>query len=207
MRPSILAVLLGLSFASTASATTVSFSFNCIAGDGGGECAIPLDQLSLDVTDLGGGEVSFTITNNDGEPSFVAGVYFEDEADVLDDLASVQDGSGVDFQEGGAPPDLPSGTVEGFDADWAVTARPPAHSNGAQPGESVTIVFELESGVSFDDLIDAMESGDLRVGVHAPAFDNRGNKSFLASAEAVVPEPGALALLLAGLGAFALRRR
>jgi hypothetical protein len=207
VRLSILAVLFALLTASAASATTVSFSFNCIAGDGGGECAIPLDQLSLEVTDLGGGEVSFTITNNDGEPSFVAGVYFEDEADVLDELASVLDGSGVDFQEGGSPPDLPSGTVEGFDADWAVTARPPSHSNGARPGESVTIVFELESGVSFDDLIDAMESGELRVGVHAPAFDNRGNKSFLASAEAVVPEPSALAMLLAGLGAFALRRR
>ena len=207
MRLSILAVLFMLLGASAASATTVSFSFNCIAGDGGGECAIPLDQLSLEVTDLGGGEVSFTITNNDGEPSFVAGVYFEDEADVLDDLASVLDGSGVDFQEGGAPPNLPSGNVEDFDADWAVTARSPAHSNGAQSGESVTIVFELESGVSFDDLIEAMESGELRVGVHAPAFDNRGNKSFLAGTEAVVPEPGALALLLAGLGAFALRRR
>jgi hypothetical protein len=207
VRLSLFAVLFTLLCASAASATTVSFSFSCIAGDGGGECAIPIDQLSLDVTDLGGGEVSFTITNNDGEPSFVAGVYFEDEADVLDDLASVVDGSGVDFEEGGAPPDLPSGTVEGFDADWAVTAQSPAHNNGAQPGESVTIVFELESGVSFDDLIEAMTSGDLRVGVHAPAFDDRGNKSFLANTEAVVPEPGALALLLAGLGAFALRRR
>lgn len=193
-----LAFALGLSGASAASATT--FSFHCISGDGGGACAIPIEELSLEVTDLGGGEISFTFHNDNGDPSSIVSIYFDDDLDLLA-CPEIDDGNGVDYAKGGSPGNLPSGNVEDFHADRVFSAANPQKANGVGPGESVTIRFTA----SFPDVVEALESGELRVGLHAPGFGNHGNKSFVNDVQGV-PEPGLLALLALGAGALALRR-
>ncbi len=203
LRLLLLASLFWLSTALAAEATTLSF--HCIAGDGGGPCAIPVEELSLEVADLGAGTVSFTLHNDDGEPSSIEALYFDDEAGALGSLVSVLDGSGVDFHAGGSPNDLPSGNVEDFFAERVFTAKNPQKRHGVNPGEHLTIVFRLATGSSFAELLEALDDGGLRVGVHVPAFDNRGNKSFVNDALAV-PEPAGLALLIAGLVGLAVRR-
>jgi len=202
-----LALCVGLLAASSASATT--FSFHCLSGDGGGECAIPAEELWVDVDDLGGGEISFTLHTESSVRSSIAELYFDDAAGLLASLVAVIDGPGVDFEIGASPGNLPSGTVEGFDADWAFGAEHPKPRHGVGPGEELTVVFSLVEGTSFSDLIAAMEAGAVRVGLHAPPFGNHGNKSFVTGARVPVPtpEPGTLALLAVALAAAVVRSR
>lgn len=209
LRLSSLSFCLALFAAGPAAAT--SFSFHCISGDGGGECAIPGDQLWVEVEDLGLGEVSFTFHNeSDVRTPPIGALYFEDEAGLLASFVSVIDGDGVDFEAGGSPGDLPSGTVEGFETDWIFAAENPKPRNGVGPGEEVTIVFTLADGTSFADLIAAMEAGSVRVGLHAPPFGDHGNKSFVTGGDGPsipTPEPGTLALLACALaGGLAARK-
>lgn len=205
-----LALCLGLCAAAPAAAT--SFSFHCISGDGGGACAIPADQLWVDVEAQGEDQIAFTFHNESESRSPIGVLYFEDENGLLASLVSVIDGDGVDFEAGGSPRELPSGTVEGFETDWIFAARSPKPRNGVAPGEEVTIVFALAEGASFADLVAAMEAGTLRVGLHAPPFGDHGNKSFVTGGNGPsvpAPEPGTLALLACALaaGLVAHRRR
>jgi hypothetical protein len=204
-------VSLGLFVAGPAAATT--FSFHCISGDGGGACAIPIGELWVDVSDdgLADGQVAFTFHNESlvHHPP-IGALYFEDTAGLLAGYVSVIDGDGVDFEPGGSPRDLPSGTVEGFTADWIFSAENPKPRHGVGPGEEVTIVFALADGVSYADLIAAMQAGGVRVGLHAPPFGDHGNKSFVTGGDdpsIPTPEPGAWALLACALATGLAARR
>ncbi len=191
-----LAFALSGSGATAASATT--FSFHCISGGGAGASAIPVEELSLEVTDLGGGETSFRFRNDD--LASIVSIYFDDDLDLLSD-PEIDDGNGAEYAEGGSPGNLPSGNVEDFHADQVFSAANPQKKNGVGPGESVTIRFTA----SFADVLEALENGELRVGLHAPGFRNHGNKSFVNDVHGL-PEPGLLALLALGAGALARRR-
>jgi len=199
VRLALLALPLLLAAATSASATT--FSFDCITGSGSStDCGIGEDQLSVEVSaGPGAGQVSFTLRNDGSEAITAAELYFDDDANVLASLVSVTDGSGVDFEDGEEPPDLPGGNSESFDADFLATAENPAPHNGVNPGEEVTVTFSLLSGNSLADVLDALESGELRLGVHAIAFEDGKSKSFINDPDGV-PEPGTLALLALGVG-------
>ena len=91
--------------------------------------------------------------------------------------------------------------VPPFVATFSVGANSPAPTNGVNPGDSLTVTFNLASGQTFANAIQAMNSGALRVGVHVTSFASGGSESF------VVPEPGTLALVVGGLLSLALARR
>ncbi len=204
LRPAALSLFVLLSSASAATAT--AFSFGCITGSGSStNCGIGEAQLSLDVTAAGPGQVAFQLTNTGGEDLSAAQLYFDDDLGLLASLVSVVDGSGVDFEDGGTPADLPGGNHEDFEADYVVSAENPAPFAGVNPGESVTVVFAIAAGRTLADVIAALESEDLRVGVHGIAFEQGKSKSFI-NGPVGVPEPATLGLLLAaGLG-LVLRR-
>ena len=78
--------------------------------------------LGLSVSDLGGGQISMTITNNSASAFFVRNVYFDDNAGVLGGMTGMSGTGGVQFGVGGNPADLPGGTDVGFESDFNVTA-------------------------------------------------------------------------------------
>jgi len=55
-----------------------------------------------------------------------------------------------------------------------------------------------------DDVLDWLQSGELRVGLHVINFDSGGSESFV---NEPVPEPGSLGLLCLSIGGLALLRR
>lgn len=203
----------GLLFAPSAQA--VPLDFFCITNNIAGDCAIGEAQLGVDVTDAGGGLVSFEFTNTGAAASSIEQVFFDDG--VLDAFDSIVNGPGVAFSEDGSPGNLPSGenVNPDFETTFSASADPPPSSNGVNPGEFVEIIFSLDPGAVFNDVLADLTSGDLRIGLHVIAFASDGSESFVNNPPnggggpppPGVPEPAGLLLFAAGLGAVELWRR
>jgi hypothetical protein len=185
------------------SASATSFGFSCITNNNAGDCSIGQSQLKVDVTSVMGMGVQFELTNSGPAQSTIAGVYWDDQSSLLASIASISN-MGVSFSANGSPPDLPGGNSinPAFSADFRVNANAPPPMNGVNPGDTLDVVFNLASGVSVSDVIAALDSGALRVGVHVINFASGGSESLV-----TVPEPGSLLLLGAGVAWLARRGR
>ena len=196
LRPLFLALAVGLLSAGPASATSVSFS--CLSNSS--QCEIGEAQLSVVVSSLAAGQVSFLLRNQGSESLTASQVFFdEDTGLLLGDLLSVLDGTGVAFVEGGNPDNLKGGKKIGFDADAFASATKPSKENGVDPGEQVLITFALAGTHTLEDVLAALEDESLRIGVNA-------KKAYITTATGV-PEPGALWLLALGVAAWGAKRR
>lgn len=189
-----------------APSAAVSYGFGCITSNTPGDCTIAEAQILVDVTDEGGGDVRFTFTNVGADASSIEGIYFDDGS--LLGISSIVNGPGVSFTGGSAsPPNLPAAnlasppfvTTSGFLAD----SDPPTSGNGVQPGEFVAIIFDLQGGQTFADVISELDAATLRVGIHVIAFASGGSESLVN----VVPEPALGALLLVGIAVACVRRQ
>lgn len=211
MRRWVLLVALLAGWLSSAPASAVSFGFYCLTQNLAGDCAVGEAQLVVDVTaGPGANQVSFTFTNSGPAASSITDVYFDDGS--LLGIASVVNGTGVDFAQFASPPNLPGG--EEADPDFDVTAgfladsNPPAQPNGVNPNETVTIIFNLVGGGTLADVLDELADGSLRIGIHVQGFAGGGSESFINNDTELVPEPGTFALVGIGLvGLAAVRRR
>jgi hypothetical protein len=154
--------------------------YNITANDPG-DAAIGEAQLWVDVTDPGGGQVAFTFNNDGPDPCSVAGVFFDDG--TLLGVASIIEGPGVSFSLGSSPPNLPGANM--IDPPFAATAGfsadsdPPVQPDGVNPGEYLTLVFDLQSGSTFSDVVDDLSSGALRIGIHVQGYASAGSESFV----------------------------
>jgi len=202
---------------SLAHATTLDFF--CITDNNAADCAIGEDQLSVDVVDIGGDQVLFNIINNGPvDEAIVRQFYFDSDA-TLSNIATLVDAddgiggdAGVDFSIDASPPDLPGGNsisprfdaTAGFLGD-ADTPQPNMKGIGA--GETLGIIFDLQAGMSYADVITDLATGDLRIGLHVQAFASGGGESFVNNP---VPVPASLWLFgsdLLGLIGIARRRK
>jgi len=195
--------LLLCAVATPAFAATVGFG--CITNSSASDCGIGSAQLQLTITSEGPEQVRFKFWNSGPEQSVISEVYFDDGA--LLGIASIVNGSGVVFHQDANPPDLPGGNnaVPPFQvtAGFLAEAIPSPAMNGVGPGEWVSIIFNLQSGASFSDVLTQFSDGTVRAGVHVISFASGGSESFV---NHPLPEPSAAVLLLAGLSGVALHR-
>ena len=197
-------ILIAIGLLTGGPAHAALFGFDNITNNNAGDAAIGELQISVEVTDAGSDQVLFTFLNSGPEASSIADVYFDDGS-LLDFvyLIDADDNGGdpgVDFSQGASPPNLPGANNASppfvTSADLSFDSDPPAQPNGVNPGESLGILFDILSGSSFDDVIDSIESTDLRIGIHVQGFASGGSESFVNNP---VPEPATMLLLGSGL--------
>jgi len=185
------------------------------------------NQLFVDVIELANpNQVNFKFYNTGPAASSITDIYFDD-GNLLG-IASITNGSGTSFSQGASPPAPPGGTSVDFNvsAGFLADSNPPVQPNGVNPGEFVTITFNLlPSAGGYAGVISALAlaqtnptvdiTGGLRIAVHVQGLSNGGSDSYIngpstTSGGPVVPEPSSMAI--AGLGAlgfigYGLRRR
>lgn len=203
-------------FCTAPAVSAATYQFTCIPDSLSslGDCSIAQTQIEMDVVSLATNQVAFTFRNAGPGASSVEGIYFDDGtllgiSSVIDKDDGTGGLSGVDFTAGSAaPPELPRAhnlsptfeTTAGFLAD----ADAPTVKNGVNPDEWVTIVFALQSGGTYEDVVTELSNGELRVGLHVIGFESGGSES-LVNEFTPVPVPAAFWLLasgLVGLGVF-----
>jgi len=204
-------------------ATAMTFGFTAITNNGGvaGDAE---GEIFVTVSDLGSGQALFTFNVNPGHEFGIHAVYFDDGAlltlaDLVDDDQNGGD-SGVDFSQGATPPNLPAGNTVGFEATPGLTASadPPVGGptgNSVNGGESLGVIFDLETGTTFADLLAALDlgfaDGGLVIGIHVVGMgeENQFSNSYVTDGddEPVIPLPAGAALGLVGLAPVMARRR
>ena len=195
------AVILGI-IPTLATATPVvveTFDFYCITNNDPADAAIGEAQLFVDVSDELADQVLFTFRNTGPEACAISEIYFDDGvllgiADIIDNPPDVV------FVQGASPPELPGANSidPPFETtlDFLAESVPPPPHKGVNPGEQLGILFDLQPGQTYQNVINDLNDGGLRIGLHVIAFDSCGSESFVS-----VPEPATIALL--GLGALA----
>jgi hypothetical protein len=180
-----------------------TYTFTACSHNSSVDVAIGQTQMSVTVFDAGGGHVGFDFHNTGAFASSITDVYFQDGP--LFGIASITNDPGnTSFLNPATPADLPSGNTcvppfhvtDEFSAD-----SDPQHggvaANGVNPGEYVVINFTLLPGKTLADVIAALNSGALRVGIHVQAFANGQSESFVNTTPTAVN--------LSALGATAVR--
>ena len=196
-------ILIAIFLCSNAHALTVTFD-SCITNNNATDCSTGINQLSVDVTEQGS-QVLFTFNNSGPLASSITDVYFDDGSLLgIASLIDADDGMGgdmgVDFSVGATPGNIPGAngaspsfqTTAGFSAD----SDPAVQPNGVNPGEMLGILFDLQGSQDYQDVIDELTTGALRIGIHVQGFDGGGSESFV---NAPVPVPAAVWMFGTGL--------
>jgi hypothetical protein len=167
--------------------------------------AIGEAQLTVEVTSGGSGKVLFTFENSGPSACSITDIYFDSyDGGALASIASIDNSDpGVSFSAGAAPPDLPGGNnaVPPFvaTANLSSDSDSPVSDNGVGPGEFLGILFNLGTGATFGDVINELNNGSLRIGLHVQSFPDGGSEAFINDGT-VVPAPSAALLGMIGLG-------
>lgn len=208
MRSRIFAAIVFAAGLAASAAANVDYGFAKITSNSVTNVA---SQLNMNVSE-GAGTAVFTFTNDVGLASSVTEIYFSSAlssyVDTTQANVGIANSAGVLFTAGANPPALPGGAPYGLGPNagfiaYAADASPTANGIDAS-GESVAFTFGLLGGVGFDDLIAALNSFGVRVGLHvrAHAVDNNSD------GYVHIPAPAAILLGLIGLsGATAFRRK
>ncbi len=197
-------------------ATTVfanSYNFMQITDNGNTPVA---SQLLVNVTQSGS-NVLFKFTNSSVIASSITDIYFDyGNTNYLTSisnniLGAAGESFGVDFRDGTIG-NLPSGNPIGFTADARGSSAPPTMANGVNfSNEFAAFLGVLGINSSFGDVIAALDSNALRIGLHVQAIDNLGSSELFGSESFVsapgrpsqVPVPGAIWLFGSAILGFA----
>ena len=216
-------VLLCMGMTAWGNPTSYTYSFDGITNNTPANVVIGEAQLFMDVTAYGSNQVMFTFRNTGPQPSFIAAIYFKDGSllapiaylqDVDDSIASVFGDPNVDFSEGTSGNGLPGGDStwkisNGFIVDDASADSPGTNKDGVDPGEWLAIVFNLQSGSNFGNVIYELDNDELQIGLHVQGIGtNSGSESFANNGRVTVPVPAGVLLVGVGVSLVGwLRRR
>jgi hypothetical protein len=205
------AVLLTWMLASAASvsqANTVGFTFYTGSG---ATAPIAGNQYTVLVTD-NGSTVSFKFQNQGaaGYVSSITDLYIDDNTPLFAVPPDLSDsGASVAFTLDATPPNLPGGPGINFFA----TSSADSNSGGLSANgvdwtvsgdEWVTLEFDLLPGKTFQNVTDAIKTGNLRMGIHVQAFVDQGSGTYVNGAwlDTVVTPVPLPAAAWAGLALF-----
>ena len=206
------AVAAALLLATPRDSSAEIFGFDCISTGAPTDCAILEAQLSVNVTaGVEPNQVAFQFTNSGPSASSISEIYFQDPIPLLGALYSISSSAGVSYTSNCNPNNLPGGAPLGFTTTYCAE-RSGNQQTGVNPGESVTIIYTLQSGYDLDDVLAAINDGSYRMGLHVIGFADRGSVSGIDTPNTSVPEPTSLlfvttGLLLGGLGLNRRRKR
>ncbi len=161
-------------------------------------------QISVGLVGLSSSQIKIVVSNNGPSASSIADIYLGGTSGLLV-KKQIINGSGVAYSWGATPGNLPGGTSK---ADISADSNPPVSSRGINPGESVSLVFNIVRGKSLETIVSAIECGSLKVGMHVQAFKDGKSECFeIDRNPPVVPAPGTLILASVGIGVVGYLKR
>ncbi len=218
MRPLIaIAALVIATLTASAAEAGWTYDFYGITRNSTANTSTGEQQLSVRVRGLRRNRVELQFRNTGLEASSITDVYLDDRNSVFSSIRRIKNSDGVSFSQGAAPGNLPGGNnlLDPFQSTMGLNADsdPPVQHNGVNPGEKLSIVFNLASGKRFWDVISGIQNSVLRIGLHVQGFANGGSESFVnvnpknPDGPPIVPEPTGLALAGIALGGVLINRR
>lgn len=191
-------------------AHALSFGFQNIfpvtkASESSGDTIV--NQFSLDVSNFGSNQVLFKLSNSGSTQSFIGDFYFDDNGLLANPnlTAGLPQNSGdVNFKVPNGKFNFPQGNKVSFNADFGFRADSPgSEKQGIDLGEMYAVVFDG----SYNNVITALQNGNLRVGIHVQGIGGDGGPSdSFVNNPTPVPTPALLPGLI-GMGVAALRKR
>ena len=193
---SILAVVGVTALSALSAAPASAFSFgNIVGGDTWGDAY--QNSFTFDVTG-DASSVFFKISNSGNAAAstmFISKVLFDDNGYLSNPLANVGNSANVAFTGGASNDQLPQGG-NGFTTDYAFTRDTGAANKwGVQGGEALGLSF---SG-NYNNVIAALNSGALKLGLHVQALPDGKSDSFMSSTGNTEDTPEPLTMLAAGV--------
>jgi hypothetical protein len=158
-----------------------------------------VDNFSFDVSDAGSGKILFEFINSSAEGA-IGDVYLENPDNLLSNMKlNVGNVGNVNFKNI-SPGNLPQGNKIGFNEAFGAKFSG-GRAKQVSNGESLGITFTGD----YNDVIDALENNNLRVGIHIQGIFKEESDSFVSEP---VPEPLTIIGSVVGLSSvFAFNRR